>query len=500
MSIWTRVANVFRTSEVNREIDEELQAHLDAALEDGRDPVEARKALGSRLKHRDRAHDARVVVWLDSLRADAVYGWRRLMHSKVTTAAAVVSLGLAIGACAAAFRLTDALLWRPIPVKAPHEIYTLGVAGTDLDGKPNVSESASYPMYTVLRDAANGDVDLFAIAISRHEDLSYAGGEPERTQLQYVSGSMFDSFGLKPRLGRLLSANDDEYPGASPYAVISADYWQRRFAKDPGIVGRTFKFGSRVYEIVGVVAPPFTGTEPGKIVDVFVPITMHPYINMPLVQYMTIFARVPGGESTQRLAARLQPIFHSFLDAQLKGRRGIPDSIRERILAETVVFEPAASGFSALQKINQRPMIVLCVLSLLVLLVACANVANLTTAQTAARERELALRVSIGGGRRRLVQLVMMEGAWIGALAAVLGAAFAWRAAPLVARMINPPDDPVRLAMPADGRVFGFLVAATFLVTLLFGLAPALRASKVDPSSALKGERIRIPDEGLCTR
>jgi putative ABC transport system permease protein len=487
MSIWTRVANVFRTSKVNREIDEELQAHMEDAQADGRDAEEARRALGSPLKHRDEAHDARVVVWLDSLRADALYGWRRLAHNKVTTAAAILSLALAIGACTAAFRLTDALLWHPLPVAAPHEIYTIGVAGTDTDGKPNVSESASYPMYTVLRDAARGDAELFAIAISGSEDLMFAGGEPERTYLQFVSGSMFDSFGLKPKLGRLLSAGDDEHPGASPYAVISADYWQRRFAKDPAIAGRTFKFGDRVYEIVGVVAPPFTGTEPGKMVDVFVPITMHPYIKMPLVQYMTIFARVPENASTQRLAAKLQPVFHSFLEEQLKGKRGIPESIRERILGETVVMEPAASGSSQLQKINQRPLIVLCVLSLLVLLVACANVANLTTAQAAARERELALRVSIGGGRRRLVQLVMMESAWIGALAAVLGAVFAWRAAPFVAKMINPPDDPVRLAMPADWRVFGFLVAATFIVTLLFGLAPALRASNVDPASALKG-------------
>ena len=487
MSLWSRVLNAFRPERVNREIDEELASHLDEAREDGRDTREARRALGSPLKLRDEMHDAHVLAWLDSLRADAGYGWRRLAHSKVTTAAAILSLGLAIGACTAAFRLTDALLWRPLPVKAPHEIYTIGVAGTDINGKPDISESASYPMYENLRDAAKGDANLFAIAISGKEDLSFAGGEPERAQLQYVSGSMFDSFGLKPKLGRLLSASDDEHPGSSPYAVISAEYWQRRFAKDPGIVGRTFKFGDRVYEIVGVVEPPFTGTEPGKMVDVFVPITMHPYIKMPLIQYMTIVARVPAGESTERLAAKLQLSFHSLLEELLKGRRGIPDSIRARILAETIVLEPAASGSSALQKINQRPLIVLCVLSLLVLLVACANVANLTTAQTAARERELALRVSIGGGRRRLIQLVMMESVWIGALAALLGAVLAWRAAPLVAGMINPPSDPVRLAMPADWRVFGFLVAATFVVTLLFGLAPALRASKVDPASALKG-------------
>jgi putative ABC transport system permease protein len=482
-----RVANVFRSEKLNREIDEELRAHLDEAQDADRDETEARRALGSPLKLRDQTHDTRVVVWLDSLRADATYGWRRLAHNKITTAAAILSLGLAIGACTAAFRLTDALLWRPLPVSAPHEIYTIGVTGTDFDGKPSVSESVSYPTFTALRDSANGVADLFAISIAGREDVSFAGGAPERTYMQHVSGSMFDTFGLKPKLGRLLNAGDDAHPGASPYAVISADYWKRRFSKDPGIVGRTFKYDDRVYEIVGVVEPPFSGTEPGKMIDVFVPITMHPYINMPMLQFMTIFARVPSGESTERLAAKLAPVFHSFMEQALSTRQGLPKSIRERILAGSIVVEPAPSGYSGLQKTNQRPLIVLCVLSLLVLLIACANVANLTTAQTAARERELALRVSIGGGRRRLVQLVLMESAWIGVLASAFGATFAWISAPFVASMINPPDNPVRLAMPADWRVFGFLVAATFIVTLLFGLAPALRASKVDPASALKG-------------
>ena len=487
MSLWSRVLNAFRPDRVNREIDEELAAHLDDAEAGGRDSAEARRALGSALKHRDNAHDARVVVWLDSLRADAVYGWRRLARSKVTTAAAVISLGLAIGACTAAFRLADALLWRPLPIAAPHEIYAFGIAGEDYSGKPTVDEYSSYPMYKQLRDAAKGDADLSAISIVGHEDVSFAGGEPERVYLQYVSGSMFDSFGLNPVMGRLLTSHDDEKPAANPYAVISAEYWKRRFQKDPGVVGRTFKFGDRVYEIVGVIAPPFTGTEPGKMVDVFVPMSMNQYIEMPLLEFMRILARIPNGETPQHLAARLQPALHSFLQEQLNLRHGIPPSLRERIIARTLAIRPASSGSSILQKDNERPLLALCVLSLLVLLVACANVANLVTAQTAARERELALRVSIGGGTRRLVQLVLMESALMGALAAVFGAAFAWRAAPFVTRMINPPDDPVRLALPADWRMFGFLVVTAFIVTLLFGLAPALRASRVDPASALKG-------------
>jgi predicted permease len=345
----------------------------------------------------------------------------------------------------------------------------------------------SYPMFKRLRDAAKDDADLFTVAIAGAEDVSFAGGQPERAEMQYVSGSMFDSLGLTPVLGRLLSARDDEKPAKSSTAVISADYWHRRFANDPNIVGRTFRHGDEVFEIVGVVSPPFTGTEPGTMVDVFVPITANPDIEQPLMYFMRILARVPDGQSPDRLAAKLQPTLHSFMQETLGGHRGLPQTLRDQLMARSLVIQPAPSGSSSLQKNNERPLFALCVLSVLVLLVACANVANLVTAQTAAREKELALRVSIGGGTRRLVQLVLMESAWIGMLAAALGAVFAWRAAPFVMRMINPPDNPVQLALPADWRVFGFLAATTLLVTLLFSLAPALRASKLDPASALKG-------------
>jgi predicted permease len=156
-------------------------------------------------------------------------------------------------------------------------------------------------------------------------------------------------------------------------------------------------------------------------------------------------------------------------------------------LKQKVVLEPAGAGFSAVQKYYRSPLVALGVLVALVLTIACANVANLMTAQAAARAREMALRVAIGAGRRRLVQLVLVESAWLGFLAAAAGALFAWWSAPLVVRMLNPLSDPVRLSLPADWRVLGFGLALTLGVTLLFGLAPALRASAVKPATSLKG-------------
>ena len=487
MSLWSRVLNAFRPDRVNREIDEELAVHLEDAQADGVDADEARRSLGSPMRHRDYAHDARVVMWLDSLRADAVYGWRRLARSKVTTVAAVLSLGLAIGACTAAFRLADALLWRPLPIAAPHEIYEVETIGVGFDGKPETGNHWSYSQFVTLRDAMKGDAELISNSGVDSQDVQYgATSEAEKAYVLYVSGSMFSSFGLHPAAGRLLNFNDDVTPDAHPYAVLSDRYWKRRFSRDEHVIGSTFQFGDRVYEIIGVVSPPFTGTEPGKMADIFLPVTMNPYAKSVL-SFLHVFARVPPGTALPPLRDKLQSVAHALFVEQLGRMPGLQKQMKEAYVNRNVALASAATGSSLFQTANRRPLTALFALSMLVLLIACANVANLVTAQTAARERELALRVSIGGGGQRLVQLVLAESVWIGLVAAALGAVFSSWAAPRVLAMINPPDDPARLALPADWRAFAFLAAATFLVTMLFGLAPALRASKVDPVSALKG-------------
>jgi putative ABC transport system permease protein len=487
-----RVANVFRSERLDREIDEELRAHLDEAHEAGRDETEARHALGSPLKLRDETHDARVVVWLDSLRADATYGWRRLAHNKITTAAAILSLGLAIGACTAAFRLTDALLWRPLPVAAPHELYVVTSSAIGYDGKPQTSEYLPYRLIERFRDASGADAEVMPISFVAHERIKFSGSAAEENvRLQYATGAMFASFGLKPAVGRLLDARDDrapnEHPNTPPYAVISYDYWKRRFSSDPNVVGRMFQFEDRAYEVIGVMDGPFTGTEPGKMVDIFVPMAMNPYVDEMLQVSSEFFVRVKPGTNLEQLRAKLQAASDGYFLDLMNSTTGTPEPYKQSLLNQHIGLEAAPAGYSRFQSEKRRPLAALGVLSLLVLLIACVNVANLMSAQSAARARELALRVSIGGGRRRLVQLVLVECAWIGIAAAALGAAFAWWAAPRVVAMINPRENPVRLALPADWRVLAYLAGVTFLVTLLFGLAPALRAAKVDPASALKG-------------
>ena len=488
MSLWSRIVNVFRGDRLSREIDEELQSHIEEAIAQGRDPVEARRAFGAALRLREESRDVRLIAWLDSLRADAVFGWGQLKKNKVTSAAAILSLALGIGACTGAFRLIDALLLRPLPVAEPEQLYSLARQAIGPEGKPQTFDGWAYPAFRLMRAAVKDQAELMAISYSERTDLTYGSDQDmEKAYRQYVSGWMFGSFGLRPALGRLFTESDDVRPGAHPYAVLSYDYWARRFGKDPNVLGRTFRMDKTPYEIVGVADQRFTGTEPGTMTDIFVPTMMHPGAVRSDWTWLRTLARVKPGVALEPLRAKLDATSRAFEQDRAKGFLNMPKQELENFLNQRLLLTPAAAGVSGLQNDYRRPLAALGVLVALVMLIACANVANLMTAQAAARAREMALRVSLGAGRWRLVQLVLMESAWLAFFAAAIGGLFAWWCAPLIVRMINPPNNPARLVLPADWRVLGFGLALTAGVTLLFGLAPALRASAIKPVSALKG-------------
>jgi predicted permease len=404
----------------------------------------------------------KIVAWIESLWADAWFGFRRLRKNKVTSAAAILSLALAIGACTSAFRLIDALLLRPLPISHPELLYSLA-------RRPLAYDGWSYTQFVRLRDAVTTQATLIELSFSEQVDLTYGSDDAmEKGHVQYVSGSMFGAFGLRPVAGRLLGENDDQ-----PVAVLSHDYWMRRFGGDPNVVGHTFRLADRIYEVVGVANAGFTGTEPGMVVDIFMPAMMHWGMGHEWAVFR-VFAQLRAGVAVAAVRDRLSAVVHAMNEEKKEP-------------AQSLVMEPAAAGASGLQKNYRLSLTALSVLVAMVLLIACANVANLMTAQGAARAREMALRVSIGAGRWRLVQLVLLESASIAFLAAVCGALFAWWAAPFVVGMISPPNDPVRLFLPSGWRVLGFGVMLTVGVTFLFGLAPALRASVVSRLTAPGG-------------
>lgn len=488
MSFWSRITYAFRGDRLNHEIDEEFAAHIKEAIAAGDDPTEVRRTFGSQLRLREQSHDARIVVWLDCFRADLVFGWRQLLKRKITTAAAVLSLALAIGACTSAFRLIDALFLRPLPVAHADRLNVLAIRVPDGNGVPRTFDQFSYPEFARMRAAAQGQAQLIAASLTSRTDLTYAtDNEMEKGYVQYVSGWMFSTFELQPILGRVFTADDERTPDAGPYAVISYNYWTRRFANDPSVLGRSVHIGGIIFQIIGVGPKSFTGTEPGTITDIFLPTMMNPGVTRDDTRWLRTLVIVNPGVPIEPLRAKLDAVSLHFETERAKGFVGMSQHNIEMFLQTKILIEPASSGVSRLQDDYRRALVWLGVLVALVLLIACANVANLMTAQAASRAREMALRVSIGAGRPRLVQLVLIENAMLAFFSATLGAIFAWWAAPFVVSRINPPDNPAHLVLPGDWRVLVFGSLLTLVVTLLFGLAPALRASAVQPVTALKG-------------
>ena len=492
MSLWSRISNAVFGERLNREIDEELQSHIEEAIASGRDPQEARRAFGCALHTREASHSIRVVGWLESLLSDISFGWRQLCRNKVTSAAAVLSLALGIGSCVAAFRLIDALLWRSLPISGSSRLYVLSRQMTGFDGKPMEDGHWATPEFDLMRDAAKDQADLIAISDADRTDITYSTDDDmEKAHVVYVSGNMFPDFGLEPALGRLLVPVDDRAGGVSPYAVLSWDYWNHRFGRDRHVLGHPLHVGDQTFEIVGVGPRDFTGTEKGTITDIFLPLSMNRLSTDDKWDWHRTFLMLKPGvnpaTALEPLRQHLSAVNRTFGLGCSTCFRGATQESIDRYLNQKLVFYPAGAGISELQKDYRRSLGILGLLAALVLLIACVNISNMMTAQAAARAQEMALRISIGAGRRRLVQLILCQSALLAFFASVLGAFFAAWSAPFVLRLINPPDNPARLALSADWRVLLFAFGLILVVVLLLGLLPALRASAVRPVAALKG-------------
>jgi predicted permease len=427
---------------------------------------------------------------------DIRFALRMFRKHIVVTSAAITSLTLALGACLAAFSLIDALILRPLPVREPERLIYLTFP-TYSAGAP-IGTNFSYPLFSRLRDSARNDVELFAASGESRRRVTFGSAEAEdEVRVRFVTGNAFSVLGVRPVVGRLLTPADDLTPGAHAVAVVSHSFWRRRFGGDASVVGSAFTFGEKRLEIVGVAQESFTGIEPGRLVDLWVPVAMYDAGGFTFTNrewnWLGVLGRLGPGVTSERARDVLQAPFSQFRREHLAGRRG-PQNPPERIEREInapLTLESAANGPSGLRRQFDRPLWILSVLVGLVLLISVSNVANLYLARAAVREREMSLRLSIGASRFRLVQQQLIESALLAGVAGVLGLLFARVAGPAIIEMLAPSTNPVYLELRIDWRLLAFLCIAGALTTILFGLAPALRASRVAPIGSLRDSEPR---------
>jgi predicted permease len=498
MSWLSRLRNAAHSARLDRELREEMESHIEnraeALIAAGMSPEdaarEARKRMGNQLLYRESSREARLFPWLESLLQDVRFGSRMLRKSAGVTMAAVLALGLAIGACTAAFSLIDALLLRPLPVNEPERLVALSYPSV-MAGRPD-GDSFSYPVFQRFRAASASVADLFAVNYGPGlQAASFGGGEEERTRISWISGEAFGALGIPPALGRTVNAEDSKR--RNPVAMLGYSFWQSRFGASPDVLGRWMTWNGGRFQIVGVAQKGFYGLDPGFLTDVWLPIENlardAKYLANPEVYFLSVWGKLKPGATPERLRQVLQPVFaasraelrHSF------EQDGIPQGEMPRILNAGIKVESAKNGHANIIRLQfQHPLWILGIVAGLVLLIACSNLANLFVARADAREKEMAMRAAVGAGRARLMQQMLIECGLIAAAACVVGLAFAQAAAPALVDRLMPSTMPAYLDLQLNARVFLFVALAGLAATLLFGAIPALRASFALPDAALK--------------
>src|SRR5256714_6428327 len=431
---------------------------------------------------------------MDTLRQDIRYGIRTLMKNPGFTAIAVLTLALGLGANTAIFSLTDQILLRRLPVERPEELVVVRSPGpksghtwSDGDG----SASFSYPVYKALRDKNN----VFAGLLARFAvPLSVAGdGQTERANGELVSGNYFAVLGVRPALGRVFNDEDDRAPGGNPVAVLSHGYWTRRFGASRDVLNKSLTINGTLMTVVGVAQPGFNGVQVGQLPDVFIPITMKAQMtpNWNALDdhkdhWLAILGRLQPGLSGQQAEAAVGVVYRQILEEELPLMGKMSVDQQQRFLSKPLVLDAGARGRPILQRGTTEPLRVLMGMVGLVLLIACANVANLLLARGAARQREIAIRMAVGAGRFRLVRQFLVESLLLSLIGGGVGLLVAaWTISGLVST-IPQSFGAEGLSTQLDARLLGFNFALAVLTGLVFGLLPALKATRLNLEGTLR--------------
>ena len=467
-----------------QDLDRELRSHLEAEAEEQQaDGFAARRVFGNLARTKENVREAWGWTWLERLAQDLRYALRTMRQSPGFTATAVLSLALGIGANTAIFSLIDALMLRWLPVRDPQKLVQL----SPVPRGQSPSASLSYPVIQEL----GAQHDIFSGVFGFAGAILYTGppSATERTTGAWVTGEFYETLGLTAVAGRLLTRSDDD-PGARPVAVITDGYWERKFGRDPLVIGQTMLVENMPVTIVGVSPPGFTGTTVGSIADVTLPASLAPQLlpdgNSRLTntaRWLRVIARPQPGVSLAQVRARLSVAWPRILEAAVPS--GHPYA--RQMAGSQIDVAPGGTGWTYFHTQFRRPLLVLMALVGVVLLIACANVANLLLARAAWRQREIAVRLAIGAGRSRVIRQLLTEGGLLAFSGAALGSILALFGSRFLANMfITSQAAETSLDLTPDLRVLAFTVAIAIGTALLFGLAPAMRATASGPAPALK--------------